>query len=133
MKGLLCAIFFLSASAMDSDNPIIPGMICTFSGLLLLWESRRGNVKKRKSLLQQAQSIKQISISVFIITRRKENAMVKCSVCGYNFDNGELINHVCPDCIEKEKLQEIREVSVPKMMQSQSYQMKLRLEEMRNG
>lgn len=88
---------------------------------------------KRKNLLQQVQSIKQISISVFIITRRKEKAMVKCSVCRYNFDNGELIGGVCPECLEKERQEEIRTASVAKMIQSQSYQMELRLEEMRNG
>ena len=58
MKDLLCVIFFLSASAMDSDTPIIPGMICIFSGLLLLLESRKGNIKRRKGLMQQTQSIK---------------------------------------------------------------------------
>lgn len=86
---------------------------------------------KRKSLLQQAQSIKQIRISVFIITRRKENAMVKCRVCGGNCDNGELIGGVCYECLEEEQQRQIRADSVAKMIRSQSYQMELKLEEMK--
>lgn len=57
--------------------------------------------------------------------------MVVCSVCGGNCDNGELTGGVCPECIEEERQRQIRQDSVIKMMNSQSYQMELRLEEMK--
>lgn len=59
--------------------------------------------------------------------------MVVCIVCGGNFDNGELVGGVCPECIEEERRQQIRQDSVVKMMNSQSYQMEMRLEGMKNG
>ena len=58
--------------------------------------------------------------------------MVVCSVCGGNCDNGELVGGICPECLEEERQQQIRQDSVIKMMNSQSYQMELRLEEMRS-
>lgn len=59
--------------------------------------------------------------------------MVVCGVCGGNCDNGELVGGVCLECLEEERQRQIRAASVAKMMNSQSYQMELRLEEMRNG
>ena len=59
--------------------------------------------------------------------------MVVCEKCGGNCDNGELIGGTCPECIEEERQRQIRQDSVIKMMNSQSYQMELRLEEMRNA
>lgn len=59
--------------------------------------------------------------------------MIKCEKCGANCDNGELIGGICPECIEEERQRAIRAESVVKMMHSQSYQMELRLEEMRNA
>ncbi|MCM1200229.1 MAG: hypothetical protein NC548_31360 [Lachnospiraceae bacterium] len=59
--------------------------------------------------------------------------MVICKVCGGNYDNGELIGGVCPECIEEEHQRQIRASTVAKMMSSQSYQMELRLEAMKNG
>lgn len=59
--------------------------------------------------------------------------MVTCKVCGGNYDNGELVGGVCTDCIEEEQQRQIRASSVAKMMNSQSYQMELRLESMKNG
>lgn len=130
-ENLLFVIFILSAAAIDSDNSIIPGIICLCAVILLFVESR--NYLKRKNLRQQVQSVKQNIYFVFIITRGKENAMVVCKKCGGNCDNGELIGGVCPECLEEERQIQIRSDSVIKMMHSQSYQMKLRLEEMRNG
>ena len=59
--------------------------------------------------------------------------MVVCSVCGGNCDNGELVGGICLECLEEEQQRQIRASSVAKMMRSQSYQMELRLEEMRNA
>lgn len=59
--------------------------------------------------------------------------MVVCEKCGGNCDNGELVGGVCPECTEEERQRRIRAESVIKMMRSQSYQMELRLEGMRNG
>lgn len=59
--------------------------------------------------------------------------MVTCKVCGYNYDNGELVGGICTDCIEEEKQRQIRAESVLKMMNSQSYQMELRLGAMRSA
>ena len=58
--------------------------------------------------------------------------MVVCEKCGGNCDNGELTGGVCPECLEEERQRRIRAESVIKMMHSQSYQMELRLEGMRN-
>lgn len=58
--------------------------------------------------------------------------MVTCKCCKGNFDNGELTGGICPECIEEEKQRQIRAESVYKMMNSQSYQMEMRLEDMRN-
>ena len=59
--------------------------------------------------------------------------MVVCGVCGGNCDNGELVGGVCPECLEEEQQRKIRAESVIKMIHSQSYQMELRLEGMRNA
>ena len=59
--------------------------------------------------------------------------MVVCEKCGGNCDNGELKGGVCPECIEEERRRRIRAESVIKMMHSQSYQMELRLEGMKNA
>lgn len=58
--------------------------------------------------------------------------MVVCEKCGGNCDNGELVGGICPECLEEERQRQIRQDSVIKIMHSQSYQMELRLEEMRN-
>ena len=58
--------------------------------------------------------------------------MVTCKVCGGNCDNGELVGGICLECLEEEQQRQIRAASVAKMMNSQSYQMELRLEGMRN-
>ena len=54
--------------------------------------------------------------------------MVICKRCGGNYDNGELIGGICPDCIEEERQEQIRVDSVIKIMSSPSYQMELELE-----
>lgn len=59
--------------------------------------------------------------------------MVVCKCCGGNCDNGELVGGVCMECLEEERQQQIRSATVVKMMNSQSYQMEMRLEEMRNA
>lgn len=58
--------------------------------------------------------------------------MVTCRCCNGNFDNGELIGGKCPECIEEERQRNIRAESVNRMLNSQSVQMEMRLEEMRN-
>lgn len=128
---VLFVMFLLSASAMDSDNPVIPGMICLCSVILLLVESRRENFHKRKSLLQQTQSVKQNIYLVLIIAQRKENAMVVCKICGGNCDNGELIGGVCPECIEEMQQEQNRSRTISIMLNSPSEQM--RLEEFENA
>ena len=57
----------------------------------------------------------------------------ECHVCHGMCDPGELIGGVCPECIEEERQRKIRSESVIKMMHSQSYQMELSLEGLRNG
>lgn len=59
--------------------------------------------------------------------------MVRCERCGANCDNGELRGGICPECIEEDKQRQIRAESVCKMMNSESHQIKLRLEELRSG
>lgn len=55
--------------------------------------------------------------------------MVVCKVCGGNFDNGELVGGICQECAEEERQRQIRASAVAKMMNSQSYQMEMKLEE----
>ena len=64
---------------------------------------------------------------------RRDKKMVVCKICGGNCDNGELVGGVCPECLEEERQRQNRAESVIKMMHSQSYQMELRLEGMRNA
>ena len=59
--------------------------------------------------------------------------MVKCKVCGGNCDNGELIGGVCVECLEEEQQRQIRAQTVIQMMNSQSYQMELRLGAVRSA
>lgn len=40
-EGILFMCLMVSASAMDSENPIIPGMICVLSAVSLLVTSRK--------------------------------------------------------------------------------------------
>ncbi|MBO5208036.1 MAG: hypothetical protein J6B68_01690 [Lachnospiraceae bacterium] len=54
--------------------------------------------------------------------------MVQCKKCGYNYDNGELIDGICPECMEEERQEQIRANTVVRMMNSPSYQMELELE-----
>lgn len=54
--------------------------------------------------------------------------MVICKRCGGNYDNGELIGGICPDCIEEEMNEQIRADSVIKIMSSPYHQMELELE-----
>lgn len=49
--------------------------------------------------------------------------MVKCKRCGANCDAGEVIAGICIDCAEEERVRQIRESEVSKMMDSPSYQM----------
>lgn len=51
--------------------------------------------------------------------------MVKCKVCGGNYDNGELTGGVCLECLEEERQRQIRAESVAKMLNSQSCQLEL--------
>lgn len=59
--------------------------------------------------------------------------MVVCKRCGGNCDNGELVGGVCLERLEEERQRQIRSTTVVKMMNSQSYQMGMRLEEMKNA
>lgn len=124
-SNILFVIFILSAAAMDSDNPIIPGMICLCAAVLLLLESRKENIHKRKNLRQQVQSVKKNTYLVLIIAQRKENAMVECRICHGNYDNGELIGGICPECIEEMQQEQERSHTVAMMLNSPSKQMKL--------
>lgn len=54
--------------------------------------------------------------------------MVICRCCNGNCDNGELINGICPECIEEEKQRKIRAKTVNKILNSQSVQMKMHLD-----
>lgn len=45
---ILFVIFLISAAAMDSDIPAIPGAICLCSILLLMWSSRNEISKKKE-------------------------------------------------------------------------------------
>ena len=69
----------------------------------------------------------------FEVSLRKGVKMVICEKCGGNCDNGELVGGVCHECREEERQRQIRQDSVVKMMNSQSYQMELRLDGMKNG
>lgn len=40
--------------------------------------------------------------------------MVECRICHGNFDNGELIGGVCPECLEKEWQQDIEQLRLQK-------------------
>lgn len=54
--------------------------------------------------------------------------MVICERCGGYCDNGELIGGICPECLEEEQQEQIREDTLIKIMNSPSYQMELELE-----
>ena len=70
---------------------------------------------------------------MYSLWTRRDKKMVICKVCGGHCDNGELVGGVCPECLEEEQQRQIRAESVIKMMHSQSYQMELRLEGMKNA
>lgn len=53
----------------------------------------------------------------------------ECKICHGTCDPGELIGGVCCECKEEEQQRQIRTSAVAKMMNSQWYQMKLRVEE----
>lgn len=59
--------------------------------------------------------------------------MVICKRCVGYCDNGELIGGICPECLEEEQQEQIREDTLIKIMNSPSYQMELELEDMNNG
>lgn len=54
--------------------------------------------------------------------------MLVCRECGCNFDNGELVNGVCLDCMEEEQQRQIRASAISRIMNSRSYQMRLDLD-----
>ncbi len=58
--------------------------------------------------------------------------MLTCRCCNGNCDNGELVNGICLECLEEERQRNIRAESVNRMLNSQSYQTKIRLEDMEN-
>lgn len=55
----------------------------------------------------------------------------ECKVCHGTCDPGELIGGVCRECADEEQQRQIRTSAVVKMMNSQYYQMGLRLEAMK--
>ena len=57
----------------------------------------------------------------------------ECRICHGTCDPGELVGGVCYECAEEERQRQIRTSAVHKMMNSQHYQMRLRLEEMKSG
>lgn len=59
--------------------------------------------------------------------------MVTCRQCGGNCDNGELVGGICLECLEEERQRQIRAATVVKILNSPSYQMEMKLEEMQNG
>lgn len=97
-------------------------------------EIKRYISSQNKSLQRSRanQSREKQSHAYYGIAERKCQ-MVTCEVCKGNFDNGELTGGKCPDCIEEEKQRRIRQESFTKMINSQAYQLELRMEEMRNG
>ena len=54
-----------------------------------------------------------------------------CSKCKGRCDSGEMIGGICLECLEEIKQEQTRAESVAKIMNSPSYQMELRLEEMK--
>lgn len=59
--------------------------------------------------------------------------MVVCRECGCNFDNGELVNGVCLDCMEEEQQRQIRASAVARIMNSRFYQTRLDLDGLAEG
>lgn len=57
----------------------------------------------------------------------------QCSVCGGNCDAGELVNHVCPECIEEQKKKELMQSDLFMIMKSPFEQMELSLGELNDG
>ena len=100
-EGFWFISMMVSAAAMDSENPVIPGSICLVSALALLWISRK------KSLRQQAQKlgIRKYFISVLIIARRgRESKMV------YQIENRMALDPHWPELLpEPEKPEETRD------------------------
>lgn len=66
---VIFVLFLISAAAMDSDNVILPGMICLTSICLFYISSRMEESKKKESV--RADSIKKLANC--IITQGKEN------------------------------------------------------------
>lgn len=56
----------------------------------------------------------------------------ECRICHGTCDPGELTGGVCYECAEEQQRQ-MRTSAVAKMINSQQYQMKLRLEGMKNA
>lgn len=67
------------------------------------------------------------------IHRLEEREMVVCEKCRGNYDNGELVGGIYLECREEERQRQIRASAIARMINSRSYQMELRLEDMRNG
>lgn len=59
--------------------------------------------------------------------------MVVCENCGGNCDNGELVQGVCQECIEKRESEKSIKILSEKMMNSPFYQMRLNLGGVENG
>ncbi len=51
--------------------------------------------------------------------------MLKCRKCPGNFDPGDLVNGVCLDCLEEEKMEQLRNNRITNIMRSPCVQMEL--------
>lgn len=54
--------------------------------------------------------------------------MVKCRICGFNFDNGELRNGMCEDCIDEDLEKEKRQEKLARLINAKSEQMEIKFD-----